>query len=199
MSLWYYDTLDLRAGSFAPFDVRSTDTSQVLGLGAYWGDPNYEVRILYDATGSPNWISTNIRRSAGWHHFELFQYRQPGSDAVDFYIDGARAYHETGIKDATLNRVVLGFGWAPNIYQSGYVDDILVTTLTVPEPGVASLVVVGALIAIGRRKSYPDGGPTRTGHARSFRVTRVQLMFQERRALVNRAFTRRSLTTNPHE
>jgi len=154
LSLWYYDIEDRRAYSFEPFDIRSPNSSQVLGLGAYYHFDNYAVRILKNANGSsPNWIETGVRRTIGWHHFELFQYRQPSSDTVDFYIDGALAYHATGAMDATLNRVVLGLGFADNIYQTGYVDDVLVTTLTVPEPGVASLVVLGALIAIGRKKS----------------------------------------------
>jgi hypothetical protein len=152
LSLWFYDTLDRRAYSFEPFDIRSPNSSQVLGLGAYFDANNYEVRVLKSATGtSPNWLETDVPRTLGWHQFELFQYRQPGADTVDFYIDGKLAYHVIDAMDATLNRVVLGLGFANNIYQSGYVDDILVTT--VPEPGVATLVVAGGLIAIGRRKS----------------------------------------------
>jgi len=154
LSLWFYDTLDHRAYSFEPFDIRSPNSSQVLGLGAYYEDNTYSVRILRNANGtSPNWQPTSVPRTLGWHQFELFQRRLAGGDDVDFYIDGALAFQWSGALDATLNRVVLGLGFANNIHQSGYVDDILVTTLNVPEPGVASLLVVGALIAVGRRKS----------------------------------------------
>jgi hypothetical protein len=150
LSLWFYDSMDKRAYSFEPFDIRTPNSSQVLGLGAYWEDQNYDVRILRNANGtSPNWVETAVPRSLGWHQFELFQYRSPSADTVDFYIDGSLAYQATGVRDATLNRVVLGLGWADNIYQSGYVDDILVTT--VPEPATASLLLLALAIAVGRK------------------------------------------------
>src|SRR5580765_4217953 len=59
LSLWFYDTMDRRAYSFEPFDIRSPSSSQVLGLGAYWEDPTYDVRILRNANGtSSNWLPT---------------------------------------------------------------------------------------------------------------------------------------------
>jgi hypothetical protein len=145
-SVWYYDTLDTRAYSFEPFDVRTTNSSQVLGLGAYYGIDYYMVRILKDAGGfSPNWIETSIYRTPGWHQFELYQYRGQTADTVDFYIDSTLAYHTTSAQDGTLNRVVLGLGFANNIYQSGYVDDISVTQI----PELRTLTFLALVLGVG--------------------------------------------------
>ena len=150
-SVWFYDVMDRRAYSFEPFDIRTQNSSQVLGLGAYYADPNYEIRILKNANGtSPDWLRTPIPRSQGWHHFELFQYRSPAADNVDFYIDGNLGYQAVGAQDGTLNRVVLGLGWVYNTYQSGYVDDISVST--VPEPAFFSVAIVAVLLSAVRRK-----------------------------------------------
>ncbi len=146
LSLWFYDVLDTSPFSFEPFDIRSATSSQVLGLGAYFQTSYYEARVLTAANGTPgpNWVLTPIPRSVGWHHFEIVQYRGAQAGKVDFYIDGTLGHHTTDAFDATLDRIVLGLGFAGNNLQSGYVDDI--SLVAVPEP---STLLLGAMTSAG--------------------------------------------------
>lgn len=146
LSLWFYDVLDTRPTNFEPFDIRNTTSSQVLGLGAFPQSANYQARILTAANGSvgPNWVLTPVPRSLGWHLFEIVQYRGAQAGTVDFYIDGILGHHTTNAFDATLDRIVLGLGFAGSNLQSGYVDDI--SLVAIPEP---STLLLGAMASAG--------------------------------------------------
>lgn len=157
LSLWFYDVLDTRPYSFEPFDIRNAETTQVLGVGADYSGYVYKCRVLTAADGSagPNWVYTPIKRSVGWHQFEIDQYRGANAGKVEFYIDGALAYRNTNAYDVTANRIVLGLGWPGNLYQSGYVDDVSFSAI--PEPscliGLGAGLVGCMAFALRRRRA----------------------------------------------
>lgn len=142
---WYYDTLDNRPGSFESFDIRSQDSSYILGIGAYYSDSCYSCRVLSELSHYPNWIESYIPRSAGWHQFDIYQYRYTGTDKAEFFVDGRLATRYYTSWDSTLDRIVLGLGWSSNKYQAGYVDDISYSL--VPEPG-SFLALAGGLVGL---------------------------------------------------
>ena len=159
LSLWYYDAMRMTYGDFESFDLRNSDNSQILGFATrdYSTGPNlYWVRVLdvtgYDPTGGTGYRATSIQRTVGWHHLEIYQYRDAADlNTADFYIDGTLALRETDVVDTTLSRVALGLGWSGNPSQTGFVDDISVQMI--PEPGVAVLTLLGTALALYRRKT----------------------------------------------
>jgi hypothetical protein len=159
LSLWYYDAMKMTYGDFESFDLRTANNSQILGFATrdYSDRPNlYWVRVLsvtgIDPTGGSGYRATTIQRTLGWHHLEIYQYRDPAElNTAEFYVDGALALRETDMVDTTLSRVALGLGWSGNPSQTGYVDDI--TVQAIPEPGVASLALGGAAAALLLRRA----------------------------------------------
>ena len=159
LSLWYYDAMKMTYGDFESFDLRTANNSQILGFATrdYSDRPNlYWVRVLSvtgtDPTGGSGYRATTIQRTLGWHHLEVYQYRDPADLNTDeFYVDGALALRETDMVDTTLSRVALGLGWSGNPSQTGYVDDI--TVQAIPEPGVASLALGAAAAALVLRRA----------------------------------------------
>lgn len=153
-SLWFYDVLDYRPSAFESFDIRNAGMTQVLGIGATYSGTNYICRVLKaaDGTAGPNWVWTSTARTVGWHHFEIDQYRGAGAGRVDFLIDDSLVYQNTNAYDLTLNRVVLGMGWAGSVYQSGYLDDITVSTVPEPSCLVALVLGIGCLPIVAKRR-----------------------------------------------
>ena len=152
--------MNMSYGDFEAFDLRNMDNSQILGFAtrAYYDRPDYYwCRVLSvtgpDPTGGSGYRASSIRRTLGWHHLEIVQYRDlEHLNTAEFYIDSVLALRETDVFDTALNRVVLGLGWSGNPSQTGYVDDIRVQII--PEPGLLSLAAAGvvAVVAIRRRR-----------------------------------------------
>lgn len=113
LSLWYYDAMNMTYGDFESFDLRTANNSQILGFATrdYSDRPNYYwCRVLsvtgYDPTGGTGYRATSILRTVGWHHLEIYQYRDPAHlNTAAFYIDGALALQETDVVDTTLTRI----------------------------------------------------------------------------------------------
>ncbi len=143
--LWFYDTMDFRRYGFDSFDIRSTTSDQVLGLGTYYSSRVYRYRTLRFANGETRteWVNTPIARSLGWHLLEIDQYRGPEAGKVEFLIDGKLARRATGVYDTTLDRIVLGLGFSGLERQDGYVDDVSYSL--VPEPD-STLALTGGLL-----------------------------------------------------
>ena len=165
LSLWYYDAMNMSSGDFEAFDLRSPNNSQILGFAtrAYADRPDfYWCRVLTvtgnDPTGGTGYRPTSIQRTVGWHHLEIVQYRDlEHPNTAEFYLDSVLALRQTDVVDAQLSRIVLGLGWSGNPSQSGYADDI--TVQIVPEPGLWSLALAGALAAAAfRRTGHTRGG-----------------------------------------
>jgi hypothetical protein len=165
LALWYYDAMNMSSGDFEAFDLRSPNNSQILGFAtrAYADRPDfYWCRALTvtgdDPTGGTGYRPTSIRRTLGWHHLEILQYRDlEHMNTAEFYVDGVLALRQTDVVDTELNRIVLGLGWSGNPSQTGYADDI--TVQIVPEPCVLSLALAGALTAAAlRRVGRTSGG-----------------------------------------
>jgi len=163
-SLWYYDAMNLSYGDFESFDLRSPNNSQILGIAtrAYSDRPDYYwCRVLsvtgFDPTFGSGYRSTSVKRTVGWHHLEIIQYRDAEHlNTAEFFVDGVLALRQTDVVDTALSRVVLGLGWSGNPSQTGYVDDIMVHV--VPEPAMSSLSLAGLTIALARRSGRRSRG-----------------------------------------
>lgn len=160
LSCWYYDALNLAASDFESFDIRDEGSSQILGFATrgnfYSASTFYWCRVL-DLTSSDlpggGYKVTGVQRTLGWHHLEIFQYRDTERvNTAEFYIDDTLALRQTEVVDITLTRVVLGLGWEGNSSQTGFVDDITVSV--VPEPSSFSIISSGVLVlgALGLKR-----------------------------------------------
>lgn len=153
-SAWLYDSMT--PYSLEAVDIRNASVSQVLGFGAEFGTNQWMVRMITAADGSNvsngGYFVTSVARSVGWHHLVIDQYRGVGAGVVDWYIDGALAYHTTDAYDTTLNRIVLGNGWNGYEASQGFVDDISFSS--VPEPSCLIALAAGILCipALSRKR-----------------------------------------------
>lgn len=128
----------------------SSDTNGTYNAGVY------QVRVVgmaggYD--GSTGWFNTTVARTVGWHHAEIVIGPRAAdtSNPVTFYIDNLATPVLTGttVVNAGYNILEMNgdFGTA-----TGYFDDVSLATLPVPEPAGLSLLALGGLVAIRRRR-----------------------------------------------
>jgi hypothetical protein len=125
-------------------------------LTSYPGDPynatKYQGRLT---AGSPTgWfnLTDGPDRSPGWHRFDVE--RQADGSTIKWYVDGIVARTITGAAQADWNTVVItSVRGSSTVAGDAYFDGVIITDSLVPEPGTFSVLALGALGLLARRRA----------------------------------------------
>jgi hypothetical protein len=162
-SYWLYDDAATRAWG----EVRAYDgvpfvggLQQLFAAGKYtsvtmagdiYNDKKYQGRITGGTTTGWFNLTNGPDRSTGWHQFDVE--RLDGGTTINWYVDGILARTITGATTAAWDSALITSVRSGSTAGNAYFDGILVTDGLVPEPGTFSLLALGALGLLARRRA----------------------------------------------
>jgi len=158
-TFWLYDGAQTRAyGEVRAYPGEGYGLGgnivQLFAVGKYTNmdSAKYQARVLA-GTGTIGWfnLSDGPSRSSGWHQFIIE--RLSDDTTINLYVDGMMAKTITGTTAASWDSVVITSARAGTTAGDAYFDGIEITDGLIPEPGTLSVLALGALGLLARRRA----------------------------------------------